>query len=68
MNGGMEKLRAAIDKLEKLQDNTKGVSVSTALDEVSWFMAHDLQDVLDWLKQAESEMVAVGAANHSSHQ
>ncbi|NGP60019.1 hypothetical protein FLT15_17915 [Paenibacillus thiaminolyticus] len=61
----MEQLLQAIWTLEKLQDNTKGVSVSTALDEVSWFMSHDLQDVLDWLKQVESEMAAVGAATTS---
>lgn len=64
----MEQLREAIGKLERLQDSTKGVAVWSALDELSWFMNHELSNVITLLQQAESEMAAVGAANHSSHQ
>ncbi|MCY9513273.1 hypothetical protein [Paenibacillus apiarius] len=62
----MKELRKAIGTLEKLQDNTTGVTAPAALADLSWFLLHDLQDVLDGLKQVESEMAAVGAATNSN--
>lgn len=62
----MKEIRDALDRLQKLQHETRGVSVGMALDEVSWFMKHELADVITLLQQAESELAAVDAATNSN--
>ncbi|PZM63463.1 hypothetical protein [Paenibacillus dendritiformis] len=61
----MEEIRKALCKLQKLQHETQGVSAGNALYEISWFMKHDLEEVIMLLQQVESEMAAVGAATTS---
>lgn len=64
----VKEIRDALSKLDKLQRETKGVSVGAALNELSWFMTYDLPDIIVLLQQVESEMAAVGAATTSNHQ
>ncbi|EJW14415.1 hypothetical protein M5X00_28305 [Paenibacillus alvei] len=62
----MEEIRKALDKLEKLQDETTGVSTPAALADIAVFLRHDLPDIIALLQQIESEMAAVGAATNST--
>lgn len=52
----MDELSNAISKLEQLQSDTTRVSVASAMVDIARFINHDLDTVIDDLKQAESKI------------
>lgn len=49
----MKELQAAISKLEELQESSKGSFVG-ASEEIGFFVKHDLQGIIDNLKDVQN--------------
>ncbi|GGF86460.1 hypothetical protein [Paenibacillus aceti] len=45
-------VQKALDKLRKLQNETTGVSIGTAMESAGWFFKQDFQVVIDDLETA----------------